>query len=391
MTLDLRFGVASDLHIGLPHTFQDHPSRFHLVEVSVPAFETVLEHLSQLDVDFLLIPGDLTQHGEPENHAWLARCLADLPFPTYVIPGNHDVPVLEPDGISIGWKDFPGHYRQFGYGERDELFYATNLAPGVRLIALNSNQFNDEGKQIGWVDEAQLQWLSQTLAECSNELVLVAIHHNILEHIPDQTLHPIGRRYMLGNATEVLEILQSANVRLVFTGHLHVQDIAHRQGIFDITTGSLVSYPHPYRVIHLQQDAMGNVHLKVESHRVKSVPDWPDLQQASREWMGDRSLPFVTYMTQPPLSLGQREALRIAPKLKYFWAAIAEGDPEFDFPDFPDGIREHFESFSHRHSQEIQLNLQDNQLHVQLGQTNRASAPLSPQSKKMLNFEAFEL
>jgi 3',5'-cyclic AMP phosphodiesterase CpdA len=367
MTLDLRFAVASDLHIGLPHTIQDHPTRFHLVEVSIPAFEAVLNHLSQLDLDFLLIPGDLTQHGEPENHAWLAKRLADLPFPAYVIPGNHDVPVFEPDGTSIGWKDFPGYYRQFGYGERDELFYTTSPAPGVKLIALNSNQFNDEGKQIGWVDEAQLQWLSQTLAECSDELVLVMVHHNILDHIPNQTLHPIGRRYMLGNAPALLEILQSANVQLVFTGHLHIQDIAHHQGIFDITTGSLVSYPHPYRVIHLQRDATGNDHLQVESHRVKSVPDWPDLQQASREWMGDRSLPFMTYMlTQPPLNLGQREALRIAPQLKYFWAAIAAGDPEFDFPDFPEIIRQHFESFSHRHSQEIQLNLKDNQLQFQL-------------------------
>jgi 3',5'-cyclic AMP phosphodiesterase CpdA len=381
MTLDLRFAVASDLHIGLPHTIQDHPTRFHLVEVSIPAFETVLEHLSQLDLDFLLIPGDLTQHGEPENHAWLAKRLADLPFPAYVIPGNHDVPVPEPDGTSIGWKDFPGHYRQFGYGERDELFYSTSPAPGVKLIALNSNQFNDEGKQIGWMDEAQLNWLSQTLAECSDELVLVMVHHNILDHIPNQTLHPIGRRYMLGNAPALLEILQSANVQLVFTGHLHIQDIAHRQGILDITTGSLVSYPHPYRVIHLQRDVMGNAHLQVESHRVKAVPDWPDLQQASREWMGDRSLPFMTHMlTQPPLNLGQREALRIAPQLKYFWAAIAAGDPEFDFPDFPEPVRQHFESFSHRHSQEIQLNLKDNQLQFQLeSPPNRASASLSPQ------------
>jgi hypothetical protein len=134
-------------------------------------------------------------------------------------------------------------------------------------------------------------------------------------------------------------------------------------------------------VIHLQRDAMGNAHLQVESHRVKSVPDWPDLQQASREWMGDRSLPFMTHMlTQPPLNLGQREALRIAPQLKYFWAAIAAGDPEFDFPDFPEPVRQHFESFSHRHSQEIQLNLKDNQLQFQLeSPPNRASASLSPQ------------
>ncbi len=93
MDLNFRFAIVSDLHIALPHTIWNHPSRFHLVEVSIPAFESVLRHLTQLDLDFLLLPGDLTQHGEPENHAWLQQRLAQLPFPVYVVPGNHDVPV----------------------------------------------------------------------------------------------------------------------------------------------------------------------------------------------------------------------------------------------------------------------------------------------------------
>ncbi len=90
MTFDLCFAVLSDLHIGLPHTIADHPTRFHLVEVSIPAFEQALQTLEPLELDFLLIPGDLTQHGEPENHRWLAQRLSQLPLPVYVIPGNHD-------------------------------------------------------------------------------------------------------------------------------------------------------------------------------------------------------------------------------------------------------------------------------------------------------------
>jgi len=53
---------------------------------------------------------------------------------------------------------------------------------------------------------------------------------------------------ILENAPELLQLLRDSGVQLVFTGHLHVQDIAYCQGVYDITTGSLVSYPHPYRV-----------------------------------------------------------------------------------------------------------------------------------------------
>jgi 3',5'-cyclic AMP phosphodiesterase CpdA len=367
MALDLRFAVASDLHIGLPHTIQDHPTRFHLVELSIPALEKVLGHLTQLNLNFLLIPGDLTQHGEPENHTWLAQRLAELPFPTYVIPGNHDVPVLKSDSTSIGWQDFPSYYRKFGYQESDRLFYSASPVPGVRIIALNSNCFNTEGKQIGHLDETQLHWLSRTLDQCADERVLVMIHHNILEHFPDQTHHPIGHRYILDNAAALLDILKAAKVQLIFTGHLHVQDIAHQSGIFDITTGSLVSYPHPYRVIHLTQDATGETRLEIKSHRVETLLDWPDLQHYSREWMGDRSVPFMTHMlTQAPLNLGHKEALRLAPSLKYFWTTIAAGDAELEYPELPEKVRQHFESYSHSQSQEIKLNLQDNQLNLQL-------------------------
>lgn len=107
MTLNFRFAVVSDLHLALPHTIWNHPSRFHLVEVSISAFQSVLEHLIQLDLDFLLLPGDLTQHGEPENHAWLQQCLTQLPFPVYVVPGNHDVPVMLPINNQLLLRIFP--------------------------------------------------------------------------------------------------------------------------------------------------------------------------------------------------------------------------------------------------------------------------------------------
>jgi 3',5'-cyclic AMP phosphodiesterase CpdA len=364
MTLALRFAVVSDLHIGLTHTIQNHPTRFHLVEVSVPALEQVLEQVSQLSLDFLLIPGDLTQHGEPENHQWLSQRLAALPFPTYVIPGNHDVPVLDADGTSIAWKDFPRYYHHCGYGLRQELYYTASPIPGVRIIGLNSNQFDRDGKQIGRIDRPQLDWLADTLEQSQDELILVMIHHNVLDHFPDQTQHPIGRRYMLSNAPALLNVLRAAKVQLIFTGHLHVQDIAHQAGIFDITTGSLVSYPHPYRVIELRQDG-GQTHLSIASPRVENLPDWPNLQHFSREWMGDRSLPFMTYMlTQPPLNLAPSAASIAAPHLRYFWATIADGDPIFQYDGLEEELRQHFEAYSHQYSQEMRLGVQDNQVNL---------------------------
>ncbi|MBD2464537.1 metallophosphoesterase [Oscillatoria sp. FACHB-1407] len=349
MRLDFRFAIISDPHIALPHTIWDHPTRFHLVEVSIPALEQVLSQLELLDLDFLLLPGDLTQHGEPDNHAWLADRLAQLPYPVYVVPGNHDVVERQASHRSIGVAEFPGYYEKMGYDNAQQIYYSHEIVPGVRLIGLNSNDFDGEGKQLGMghLDTEQLIWLEQTLATAQEELILVMIHHNVLEHLPGQSKHGMGKRYMLSNANKLLQLLRAAKVPLIFTGHLHVQDIAHADGIYEITTGSLVSYPHPYRVLHFYQDDHGQRWLKVESDRVVAVPDFPDLQQLSREWMGDRSFHFMfKLLSQPPLNLSIAEAEALAPALRYFWAEIANGDALFDFAHFPDSVRRYLKTFS---------------------------------------------
>lgn len=345
--LNFRFAIASDLHIALSHTIWDHPKRFHLVEASIPALERVLEHLTQLDLDFLLLPGDLTQHGEVDNHIWLSERLAKLPYPVYVVPGNHDVPRLSGNGQTTGLNDFPDYYRRFGYHRCDRPYYTHKILPGVRLIGLNSNTFDETGTQLGYVDTEQLDWLQQVLTQAQNELVLVMIHHNVIEHLPGQATNPLGRRYLLQNSPQLLKILHQAGVKLVFTGHLHVQDIAQWRGIYEITTGSLVSYPHPYRILNFQTQPDGKQILEIESHHVNSVAGWPDLAHQSREWMAKHSFPFMLkLLTSPPLCLSQDLATQLAPSLRYFWANVAQGDAQLDFPHFPPKVRRYFQGFN---------------------------------------------
>jgi 3',5'-cyclic AMP phosphodiesterase CpdA len=347
MIRKFRFAVVSDLHLALPQTILNLSKRFHLVELSIPAFEIVIENLTKLNLDFLLLPGDLTKHGEPENHNWLRKRLAQLPFPVYVIPGNHDVPVVNADQQSIGFADFPDYYSQFGYQNQEQMYYTCQVLPGVRLVGLNSNFFNDEGEQIGRLDDVQMRWLENVLVAARDELVLVMVHHNVVEHLPHQSHHPIGHHYILENAPELLQLLRRYGVKLVFTGHLHIQDVAYADGVYDITTGSLVTYPHPYRVMEFHQDKHGREWLQVLSYRLESVPGVPDLQKSSRQWMGDHSFSFMMKMlTQAPLNLSLSAATEIAPDLCDFWATIAGGDAMFNYPYLPSTVRDYLEVHS---------------------------------------------
>ncbi|NEQ52536.1 MAG: metallophosphoesterase, partial [Leptolyngbya sp. SIO3F4] len=321
---------------------------FHLVEVSIPAFEQILDHLEQVGIDFLLLPGDLVQHGERENHQWLVHRLEQLPFPVYVVPGNHDVVRYNGCDRTVSLNEFATLYQAFGYTNPNQLYYHHELLDGVHLIGLNSNGFEPNGEPFytGWLAPEQLDWLDQTLAPLTDQLTLVMLHHNALEHLPRQSRSRMGQRYMVKNASDLTQRLQAAGVPLTLTGHLHVQDIAQSDQLYEVTTGSLVSYPHPYRICELSK--VDDQHrLDITSHRIEAVPDWPTLQATSHQWMSDRSFPFMMkLLTSNPLNLEPVEAEQYAPIMRNFWADIAAGDALFDFPELPPGLQRYFQSFS---------------------------------------------
>jgi predicted phosphodiesterase len=339
--MNVRFAIASDLHIALPETIDSNANRFHLTQLSIPALEVVLQHLNTLNLDFLLLPGDLTQDGEKVNHRWLQAKLATLPYPVYVIPGNHDVPTLTENDTKIAFGDFPHYYQQFGYKDTNNLDYTCEIATGLQLVALNSNQFNGEGKQLGCLIENQFIWLEETLSNLTDKLVFLMIHHNVIEHLPQQSDHILGQRYMLDNAPRLLSILEKYQIKFIFTGHLHIQDISVYNDIYEITTGSLITYPHPYRILELKDNQ-----LIIESHRITQLPEMENLANFSQKWTSDRSFPFmITILTSPPLNLSLTEAQKYAPLLKHFWADIAHGDKLFHFPQLPPDINQYFQQF----------------------------------------------
>lgn len=343
-----RFAVVSDLHIALPHTVWDSPHRFHLVEVSIPAFEQILDHLDQVGLDFLLLPGDLVQHGERENHEWLVHRLEQLPFPVYVVPGNHDVVHYGGCDRTVSLDEFTSLYQAFGYTEPGRPYYHHQILDGLHIIGLNSNGFDADGEPFytGWLDPEQLTWLDEQLTQLSDQLTLVMLHHHALEHLPHQSRSAMGRRYMVKNANDLTQRLQAAQVPIMFTGHLHIQDVAQAHQLYEVTTGSLVSYPHPYRICELTTTDSGH-RLDITSPRIKAVPDWPALQTTSRQWMADRSLPFmVKLLMGKPLQLSPTEAEQYAPVLQDFWAGIADGDTLFDFPELPTQVQHYLQTFS---------------------------------------------
>jgi 3',5'-cyclic-AMP phosphodiesterase len=161
-------------------------------------FRAVLEQVAELDVEGLLLSGDLADHGNPAEYAQFFNALPDG-LPTLVVPGNHDLAAPLLAALQ-------------GHGHPASLNGTIDLA-GVRLIGLDSHiDHNDEGK----LGADAIEYAREQLAGASGAAVL-AMHHP-----PVSVGHHVMDRFRLTNVEALATLVHDhQNVIGIFTGHVH--------------------------------------------------------------------------------------------------------------------------------------------------------------------------
>lgn len=202
----------SDLHIGASWDGAD-PD-----ECLLRAVEAILSLPDRPDA--LLVSGDLTDNGAPEEYRRVRELLAPLDLEPRVLPGNHDLraPLREAFGLP---------------GAADEpVSYAVDLGP-LRLVCIDSTI---PGAEAGSLDGGRVEWLDSTLAEDARTPTVIALHHP-----PLRTEIPTFER--IGLAPESSEALAAVvarhpQVTRIVAGHVHRSIVAELAGRAVVTVPS---------------------------------------------------------------------------------------------------------------------------------------------------------
>ena len=254
--------------------------------------------LADDEVKHVLITGDLINSGDKQSHLDFInelKVLTDAGKHVYVTTATHDYAGEGEDGDEnifhatyygkdecrpaerVGKKDLLPLYYDFGPAQSDSVHetgsYSLPIQEGYRLIAINDN--GNGRSHCGLFDEG-FEWLVNEIhkAKAKGELVFLAVHHPVIP--PWEVFRAAAEFEMFGGYERLRQIMCEENVKVIFTGHTHVQGIkkyTDEQGRFfyDVTTTALPSANGKMRRVIFDKDA-GTCDIK--SVGIETIKGW---------------------------------------------------------------------------------------------------------------------
>lgn len=176
-----RFAFISDTHIGSPNGIAEEDLR-----------RTVRDINQMNDVAFVVITGDITELGTPEELKMAKQLLDSLRVPYYIIPGNHDTGWSESGGF--GFIQTFGNDK-FKFEHNGIVFLGCASGPYVRM-------------SDGHVPKDAVTWLDAALKNLPAGKPVIFLNHYPLDN-------------GLDNWYEITDRLKQYNTILALCGHGH--------------------------------------------------------------------------------------------------------------------------------------------------------------------------
>ncbi len=187
-----------------------HLSDIHFGAENVAATQAAIDVVCAFGPSLVIVTGDLTRNGAPDEFIAARAWLEALPPPLLVTPGNHDTPywniplrALVPFNRYRRYIGPPDH----GQFETPDLSaHAINTARGAQPRPNWSH---------GAISVALVETVAAAMAAAGEALKVLACHHPLIE----LEGAPVGSGVRRGNAAA--QALARAGADLILTGHLH--------------------------------------------------------------------------------------------------------------------------------------------------------------------------
>ncbi len=210
-------------------------------------FRERMERLTQAGKKVYAIYATHDYCGDGEDNNWFRSC-------RYTATGTEPIESMKRGALFDFYYDYGP--KQALSVHRESGSYTVKLSDGVRLIAIVDN--GNGGGYCGLFEDG-IEWLKNEIKEAkqSGDYVMLATHHPVLP--PWEVYRHLADNEMYGGYRELWKIMCDNNIRVVFTGHTHIQNIRkytdeNENWFVDISTVALANSAGKMRKIFVDAE-----------------------------------------------------------------------------------------------------------------------------------------
>lgn len=210
-------------------------------EYSKKVLKAAVKDINTIDgISFVVFTGDNLNRPNEEDLVQFTNIVNKLKVPYYIVIGNHDV--FKSNGLSkeryleiIKENNFLFKQRKPDYYFRKGDF-GFIIADGAKEIIPGAN---------GYFKESTLKFVDKQLTKHKNLKIVIFQHFPLIEPFESKS-------HCTYKADEYTAILNKhSNVIAVISGHYHTNSEKMQDGIYHISTPSLLQLPHQYKLIDI--------------------------------------------------------------------------------------------------------------------------------------------
>jgi 3',5'-cyclic AMP phosphodiesterase CpdA len=192
-----------------------HLSDLHFGRIDKRRVQPLLDAIKNIKPDLVVISGDLTQRATKEEFMEAKKFIEDIKFPTFIVPGNHDISLY-----NIFTRMFAPfrNYKKYISNDLDPLYVDKEIA----LIGINSvNRFN---LTSGRISKKQIKEIGAHIKGLNPALIKIAVCHHPFDIPPVTKEHPHIHKVVARSKMAIKNLAQH-KVDIFLSGHLHVHYI----------------------------------------------------------------------------------------------------------------------------------------------------------------------
>lgn len=230
---NIKFVQVSDTHIASDSEFSQKVLKAAVKDIN-----------SQTDIAFVVFTGDNINSPDENNLRDFVKIANRLNVPYYVVLGNHDVYKTK-NMSKVQYFEILREGNPFKLQRSANYKFSKN---GFVFLTVDGAKEIIPGS-VGYYRQDTLNWVDKMLTKNSNKQVIIFQHFPI--EYPDgvESKLKTHRTYKVEEYQKMLE--KHNNVLAVLSGHFHTNGEIMKNGVYHISTPSVITVPHSYKIIDI--------------------------------------------------------------------------------------------------------------------------------------------